>query len=181
MNTIVVLVVLSFLVLNLAIYLVVKYHDKHQEQYPMFKNPLANVLKSLRKFLRELCFVLAAAGAILLGMNAVLITGLAGDVTNSMKTSANHKAYEADYQSWKADQAWRAAADRRLAGSKGADKNAVDAFITVTQEKFAWEVANWRADQKEVAFRSLDTYEAMEKDTKAAQDRWTKRIQNLNW
>ena len=181
MNTIIVLVVLAFLVLNLAIYLVVKYHDKHQEKYPMFKNPLVNVLAALRKFLRELCLVLAAASAILLGMNAALITGLAGEMVTSMKTSANHNAYEASYQSWKADQAWRAAADRRLAGAKGADANAVDALITVTQEKAAWEIANWRADQQNVAFRSLDSFEAMEKDVKAAQDRWTKRIQNLNW
>jgi hypothetical protein len=176
MNTILVVVCIVSFIATLAsfIYFVVRDHIHTLKESVMYK-PTSSILVN---FLREIAGILAVGVAINLLMATVLATGAGSSIVGSIVKKANHNAYEACYWSWKADQQWRAAADRRLAGARGADTTPMDALVTVTQEKAAWEVANWRASQQEAAFKSLDTFEALEADIKAAEDRWMKRIQN---
>jgi hypothetical protein len=176
MNTIVVLVCIGIAVATLAsfIYFVVRDHIHTLKEYPMSK-PNSSIIAN---FLREIAGILAVGLAVNLLMAVALATGAGSAAAHVMVEKANHAAYEASYWSWKADQSWRAAADRRLAGARGADTTPLDAVITVSQEKAAWEIANWRADQQDAAFKSLDTFEAMEAEIKAAENRWILVIQN---
>ena len=176
MNTIVFVaaIILFVSVTATALYFVVRDHIANLKEYPMFK-PNSSVLVN---FAREMAGILAIGIAVNLLMVTVVITGTGSAIVGKIVKKANHTAYEAAYQSWKADQQWKAAADRRLAGARGADTTPIDALISVSAEKFAWEKANALQSNENAAFHSLDTFEAMESDVKAAEDRWMKRIQN---
>jgi len=175
MNTIVVLVCIVLFVATLAsfIYFVVRDHIHTLKEYPMFKPS-----SILVNFLREIAGIVTVAVAVNILMAALVVTGTGSAIVGKIVQKTSNTAYEASYWSWKADQQWRAAADRRLAGAKGADITPIDALITVTAEKLAWEKANALQENENAAFHSLITFEAMEADVKAAEDRWMKRIQN---
>ena len=175
MNTIVVLVVLASILATFTIVIrfVVRDHINTLKETAMKTN--GTVIATLT---RQIAGILAIGIAVNVLMAAVLATGTGSAAAGYMAKKANHNAYEASFWSWKADQQWRAAADRRLAGARGADTTPMDAMISVTQEKLAWEIANWKASQQEASFKSLDTFEALENDIKAAEDRWILVIQN---
>lgn len=172
MNTILVLVSI-LATLFLVIRFVVKDHIDTLKETAMKTN--SSVFQTLT---RQIAGILAIGVGVNILMAAIVVTGTGSAIVGNLVQKANHNAYEASYQSWKADQAWKAAADRRLAGAKGADITPIDALITVAAEKFAWENANALQANENAAFHSLDTFESLEADIKAAEDRWMKRIQN---
>ena len=177
MNTILVLVVLASILATFTIVIrfVVKDHIHTLKESVMYK-PSSSIIAN---FAREIAGILAVGLAVNLLMAVALATGAGSAAAGYMVKKASNNYYEVCYQEWKADQSWKAAADRRVAGTLlGLDTTPLDAVITVTQEKAAWEIANWKASQQEAAFKSLDTFEALEADIKAAEDRWMKRIQN---
>ena len=173
MNTILVCVVLAS-ILVLVIRFVVRDHINTLKEYPMFKSS-SSVLVN---FLREIGGIIAVGVAVNLLMAAIVVTGTASSMVGGIVEKTSNTFHEACYQSWKADQQWKAAADRRLAGARGADTTPMDAVITVSAEKLAWQKANALQENENAAFHSLITFEALEKDVKAAEDRWMKRIQN---
>lgn len=173
MNTILVLVVLASILaaLTIVIRFVVKDHINTLKEKNMHKPVLVN-------FAREIGGILAIGLTLNILMVAVVITGTGSAIVGKIVQKTSNTAYEAAYQSWKADQAWRAAADRRIAGTQGADSTPIDALVSVANEKLAWEKANVLQVNENKAFEGLQAFEAMEADIKAVEDRWMKRIQN---
>lgn len=170
MNTILVLVLAASI---LATLFVVKDHIDTLKETAMKTN--SSIVATLT---RQIAGILAIGLAVNILMVSLVLTGTASSLAHHFVVGQTNTAYEASFQSWKADQQWRVAADRRIAGTRGADATPVDALITVASEKLAWEKANSLQANENAAFDALSTFEAMEADIKAIQDRWMERIQN---